>query len=108
MERGALNAKAKEKIVTFPELLKKINAIPGKFWIQFVSSHPKDMSEQLIETMTKCQKVCENVHLPVQAGDDEILRRMNRRYTQKHYLDLIKKINLAFKRNKPEKLFSIS
>ena len=108
VERGALNAKAKEKIVTFPELLKKINAIPGKFWIQFVSSHPKDMSEQLIETMTKCQKVCENVHLPVQAGDDEILRRMNRRYTQKHYLDLIKKINLAFKRNKPEKLFSIS
>ncbi len=92
----------------FPTLLKKINSIPGKFWIQFVSSHPKDMSDELIEAMTKCQKVCENIHLPVQAGDDEILRRMNRRYAQKHYLTLIKKINLAFKKNKPEKLFSIS
>ena len=92
----------------FPTLLKKINSIPGKFWIQFVSSHPKDMSDELIEAMTKCKKVCEAIHLPVQAGDDEILRRMNRRYTQKHYLTLIKKINLAFKKNKPEKLFSIS
>ena len=108
LEPGALNAKAKEKIVTFPELLKKINAIPGKFWIQFVSSHPKDMSDELIEAVTKCQKVCENVHLPVQAGDDETLRRMNRHYTQKHYSNLLKKINIAFKKNKPEKLFSIS
>ncbi len=108
VERGALNAKAKEKIVTFSELLKKINAIPGKFWIQFVSSHPKDMSDELIETMTKCQKVCENVHLPVQAGDDEILRRMNRNYNQQHYLGLIEKINQAFRENKPETLFSIS
>ncbi len=108
LEPGALNAKAKEKIVTFPELLKKINAIPGKFWIQFVSSHPKDMSDELIEAVTKCQKVCENVHLPIQAGDDEILRRMNRHYTQKHYLGLIKKINQAFQKNKPGKPFSIS
>lgn len=92
----------------FPSLLKKINTIPGKFWIQFVSSHPKDMSAELIEAMTKYKKVCENVHLPVQAGDDEILRRMNRRYTKKHYLNLIKKINLAFQKNKPGKLFSIS
>ncbi len=108
VERGALNAKAKEKIVTFSTLLKKINAISGKFWIQFVSSHPKDMSDELIEVMTKCQKVCENIHLPVQAGDDEILQKMNRHYTQKHYLNLIKQINQAFEKNKPGKIFSIS
>jgi tRNA-2-methylthio-N6-dimethylallyladenosine synthase len=108
VERGALNAKAKEKIVTFPTLLKKINATPGSFWIQFISSHPKDMSAQLIEVMTKCQKVCECIHLPIQAGDDEILRKMNRRYSQKHYLNLIRKIKKAFKQNKPGKLFSIS
>jgi tRNA-2-methylthio-N6-dimethylallyladenosine synthase len=100
--------KSKEKIVTFPELLKKINSIPGKFWIQFVSSHPKDMSDELIEVIAKSKKVCENVHLPLQAGDDEILRRMNRNYTQKHYLNLLKKIKLAFKKNKTGKLFSIS
>jgi len=102
------NSKIKEKIITFPMLLKKINAIPGNFWIQFVSSHPKDMSDELIETIAKSKKVCENVHLPLQAGDNEILRLMNRKYNQKHYLDLIKKIKKAFEKNKPGKLFSIS
>lgn len=94
--------------ITFPILLKKINAIPGNFWIHFVSSHPKDMSDELIETVTKCKKVCENIHLPVQAGDDEILKRMNRRYTQEHYLGLIKKIKKSFKQNKPYTQFSIT
>lgn len=108
VERGALNAKAKEKIVTFPMLLKKINAIPGNFWIQFVSSHPKDMNDELIKVITECKKVCECVHLPIQAGDDEILRKMNRQYSQKHYLKLIHKIKKSFKQNKPGKLFSIS
>lgn len=94
--------------VTFPDLLKKINAIPGKFWIQFVSSHPKDMSDELIETVTKLKNVCEWIHLPVQAGDDEILRKMNRKYTQKHYLGRIRKIKSVFKEYKPDTLFSIS
>lgn len=92
----------------FPMLLKKINAIPGKFWITFVSSHPKDMDDKLIETVAKCKKVCEWIHLPVQAGDDKILRRMNRKYTQKHYLECINKIKKAFKEYKPDSLFSIS
>ncbi len=105
---GKIQPTIEEKIVTFPTLLKKINSIPGKFWIQFVSSHPKDMSDELIEVIAKSEKVCENVHLPLQAGDDEVLRRMNRKYDQKHYLDLLKKIKFAFKKNKPGKLFSIS
>ena len=107
-DKNRQSPKNKERSITFPTLLRKINAIPGKFWIQFVSSHPKDMSDELIEVIAKSKKVCENVHLPLQAGDDEILRRMNRNYTQKHYLNLLKKIKLAFKKNKPGKLFSIS
>ena len=97
-----------EKVMEFPELLKKINAIPGKFWISFVSSHPKDMSSELIEAITKCKKVCEWIHLPVQAGNDEVLRRMNRHYTQEHYMKLIRKIRSEFKKNKPRTLFSVS
>ena len=94
--------------INFSKLLKKINSISGKFWISFVSSHPKDMSDELIETVVKCKKVCEWIHLPVQAGDDEILRKMNRQYTQKHYLQQIKKIKAAFKKYKPQCQFSIS
>jgi len=82
--------------VNFATLLKKINAIPGKFWITFVSSHPKDMDDELIETIAKCKKVCEWIHLPIQAGDDEILRKMNRKYTQKQYLNKVRKIRKTF------------
>jgi len=93
---------------TFPILLKRINAIPGKFWITFVSSHPKDMDDKLIETVAKCKKVCEWIHLPIQAGDNEILRRMNRKYTQNHYFGRISKIKSAFKKYKPTIPFSLS
>lgn len=102
------NQSFKQKEINFSKLLKKINNTPGKFWISYVSSHPKDMSDELIETTAKCKKVCEWIHLPVQAGNDEVLRRMNRKYTQEHYLKLIKKIRVAYKKYKPETLFSIS
>lgn len=91
-----LTTKYKHAEVDFANLLRKINNIPGKFWITFVSSHPKDMSNDLIETIAKCKKVCECVHLPVQAGNDEVLKRMNRRYTRAHYLKVIKKIRSSF------------
>lgn len=96
------------KIITFPKLLKTLNKIPGGFWITFVSSHPKDMSEELIETIAKCKKVIEWVHLPVQAGDDTVLARMNRHYTQKHYLSLMRKIRSAFKKYKPNLPYGIT
>ncbi len=78
--------------ISFPQLLRKVNDIPGEFWIRFTSSHPKDFSDELIDAMTKCQKVTEYLNLPVQAGDDEILKRMNRPYTIKKYKEIIKKI----------------
>ena len=97
-----------KKEIVFPALLKKINSIPGKFWIHFVSSHPKDMDDEAIETITKLKKVCENVHLPIQAGDDKVLRRMNRRYTRKHYVGLIRKIKASFKKHKPGAPYSVT
>ncbi|MBU4000371.1 MiaB/RimO family radical SAM methylthiotransferase [Patescibacteria group bacterium] len=86
----------KNKQINFPELLKQINDIPGDFWIRFLTSHPKDISDELIETMAKYEKVCEYIHLPIQSGDDEILRKMNRRYNSTHYLKLIKKIRQVY------------
>jgi tRNA-2-methylthio-N6-dimethylallyladenosine synthase len=98
----------KLKNYNFSKLLKEINKIPGKFWIYFVSSHPKDMSDELIETIAKCKKVCEMIHLPVQSGSDEILEKMNRKYTAKHYLGLVRKIKSAFKKHKPGIPFSLT
>ncbi len=80
------------KMINFAQLLKMVNDIPGNFWIRFSTSHPKDMSDELINTVVECKKVCKHIHLPVQAGDDEILKSMNRGYTVNHYLNLIKKI----------------
>ncbi len=100
--------KSDKEIVDFPRLLKKINDLEGNFWIHFVSSHPKDMSDEAIETITSLEKVCENIHLPIQSGNDEVLKKMNRKYTKAHYLKLIKKIEKSFKKNKPESLFSIT
>ncbi len=82
----------KSGTVDFPQLLQKVNDLPGDFWLRFSSSHPKDMSLDLIKTMGKCAKLCEHVHLAVQSGDDEILTAMNRRYTAEHYQNLIVKI----------------
>lgn len=94
--------------MSFSKLLQKVNDIPGDFWIHFLSSHPKDMSNELIEKITSLSKVCEYVHLPIQAGDNEILSKMNRKYTKEHYLDLIEKIKKRFEKNKPGKIFAIT
>ncbi len=80
------------KQINFAELLYQTNEIKGDFWIRFATSHPKDMSKELIATIAECEKVCKHVHLPAQAGDDEILRRMNRKYTIEHYLGLLREI----------------
>ena len=73
----------------FPQLLRSINEIPGKFRIRFMSSHPKDASFELIDTIIDCEKICTHLHLPVQAGSDRILKAMNRRYTTAKYLEII-------------------
>ena len=89
---------AKSTEINFAGLLKMINDIKGEFWIRFTSSHPKDLTDELIETMAKCKKVTPYINLPVQSGDDEILKRMNRPYTAAHYKKLIKKLRSAFKK----------
>ncbi len=73
----------------FPKLLERINKIKGIERIRFVTSHPKDLSERLINVMRNCDKVCEHIHLPLQAGSDKILKLMNRKYTFDEYLDKI-------------------
>jgi tRNA-2-methylthio-N6-dimethylallyladenosine synthase len=98
----------KDGKINFSGLLRKANAIPGNFWISFVSNHPKDFSDELIETSTKLKKVCELIHLPIQAGSDKILHKMNRKYTANQYLSLINKIKKAFEKHKPEKLYAIT
>lgn len=75
--------------VNFSELLRRLNAIPGKFRLRFMTSHPKDASKELFETMASCEKVCKHIHLPFQSGSDRILKEMNRRYTREHYRGLV-------------------
>jgi tRNA-2-methylthio-N6-dimethylallyladenosine synthase len=105
---SAEEADRKFKITNFPQLLKKVNAISGNFWISFISNHPKDFSDELIDSSTKFKKVCELVHLPIQAGNDKILKIMNRKYTAKQYIALVDKIKKAFKKHKPGKLYAIT
>ena len=78
--------------IPFFQLLKKINDIPGKFWIRFTSSHPKDFSDELIDAMADCKKITEYLNLPVQSGDNIILKKMNRAYTIEQYKKIIEKI----------------
>jgi len=78
--------------VKFPALLRIINNLPGKFQIKFLTSHPKDMSDELIKTIAECPKISKEIHLPLQSGDNTILKKMNRKYTIERYKNLIKKI----------------
>ena len=73
----------------FADLIADINALDGDFWLRFVTSHPKDCTEKLIDTMAECDKVCNQLHLPFQSGNDRVLRVMNRRYTREKYMRLI-------------------
>ena len=73
----------------FPKLLKDINDIPGDFIIRFMTSHPRDCSHALLDTMAACEKVEHHLHLPVQSGNSEVLHRMNRHYDREKYLETI-------------------
>lgn len=77
---------------SFPRLLKEINKIKGDFHIFFLTSHPKDFSDELIRAIKESEKIKRFIHLPVQSGSNEILKKMNRRYTKEQYLKLIGKI----------------
>ena len=82
----------KDSNIKFHSLLKLINDIPGYFWIRFTSSHPKDFSDELIEVMASCKKVTPYLNLPIQSGDDEILKSMNRHYSVKDYKEIVENL----------------
>ena len=81
--------------MSFAELLAEIEKIEGLKRIRFMTSHPKDLSDDLIEVMAKSQKICKHIHLPLQSGSDRVLKEMNRRYTKEQYLLLVDKIRRA-------------
>ena len=80
---------------TFAQLLYEINKIEGIERIRFMTSHPKDLTDDLIKAIQECDKVCKHLHLPVQSGSNDVLRRMNRKYTKEHYLTLVEKLKKA-------------
>lgn len=87
-----VNSYKPDEETNFPALLQKINEIKGDFWIRFLTSHPKDMSEELIQTIKKCEKCTNYIHLALQSGNNEILEKMNRRYTKEHFMNLVRMI----------------
>ena len=81
--------------VTFAQLLEEVEKIEGVERIRFMTSHPKDLSDELIEVMGRSKKICKHLHLPLQSGSSRILKIMNRRYDKEHYLELVDKIRAA-------------
>lgn len=78
--------------VNFANLLREIDKIEGKFRVRFMTSHPKDLNDDIIDAMATSSKICNNLHLPVQAGSDKVLANMNRRYDSAKYLQTIEKL----------------
>jgi len=88
--------------INFSKLLGLVNDLDGDFWLRFSTSHPKDMSDELIDVMGNCDKLCHHVHLPAQAGSNKVLKKMNRKYTKEHYLGLVDKIRVSMNKKAGE------
>ena len=84
-----------ENPVSFAKLLEEVSKVEGLKRIRFMTSHPKDLSDELIEVMAKNDKICKSLHLPMQSGSTDVLKKMNRRYTKETYLELARKIKKA-------------
>ena len=84
-----------EEPVTFAELLRMVEQVDGIERIRFMTSHPKDLSDELIEVMASSKKICRHLHLPVQSGSSRLLKLMNRKYTKEQYLSLVDKLRAA-------------
>jgi len=87
--------KGLEPQIDFAKLLRKINEIDGLERVRFMTSHPKDLSDDVIKAVAECDKLCESIHLPVQSGSSRILKKMNRHYDREQYLESIRKIKKA-------------
>ncbi|MDI9215528.1 tRNA (N6-isopentenyl adenosine(37)-C2)-methylthiotransferase MiaB [Clostridium tertium] len=81
--------KGLEEDIDFSRLLRKINEVDGLERVRFMTSHPKDLNKDVILAIKECDKLCEQIHLPVQSGSDRILKKMNRHYTKEYYLELV-------------------
>ena len=81
--------KGLEEQIDFSDLLNLLCSVPGDYHIRFMTSHPKDASHKLIDTIAAQPKLCKHLHLPVQCGSDRVLAQMNRRYTVEQYMELI-------------------
>ena len=81
-----------DKEINFPKLVEMIAKINPNLRVRFTTSHPKDISDELIEVIARYNNVCKHIHLPVQAGSNAVLERMNRKYTREYYLERVKKI----------------
>lgn len=90
-----VNSFIDDKGNTFPTLVRAINDIEGLERIRFMTSNPKDLSDELIECYRTCEKLCKHIHLPVQSGSSSVLKRMNRRYDREKYIEIINKLKLA-------------
>ena len=84
-----------EQAMTFAELLREVEKIEGLERIRFMTSHPKDLSDELIEVMAQSKKICKHMHLPLQSGSSRILKKMNRHYDKEQYLALVEKLRTA-------------
>ena len=84
--------KTLEKPMSFAELLLKVAEVPGIERVRFMTSHPKDLSDELIRAMASNPKICPHLHLPVQSGSSRLLKRMNRHYDREHYMELVRKL----------------
>lgn len=84
-----------EQPITFAQLLREIEKIEGLERIRFMTSHPKDLSDELIEVMAQSKKICKHMHLPLQSGSDRILKEMNRHYDKERYLSIVRKLREA-------------
>ena len=86
----------KEGLVSFPDLLARVNKVSGLERIRFTTSHPKDLSEELMAAFGRLEKLCRHIHLPVQSGSDKILHRMNRKYTRAHFVERVAQLRADY------------
>ena len=89
---NSYKGQGKDGLWDFSDLVRAVNDIEGIERIRFMTSHPKDLSDKLIDCFRDCSKLCHYFHLPVQAGSDDVLKRMNRRYDRARYLELVRKL----------------
>ena len=82
-------------ICDFADLIYRLNDVDGLERIRFMTSHPKDLSDKLIQAFVDCRKLCNYIHLPVQSGSSSVLKKMNRKYTREQYLEIVRKLRAA-------------